>query len=318
MLASCKEIYNKKMKIYALRLKDKKELKKSSSGGAFTAFSDYFLENRGAVVSAIYNYETNQNEFVLYTEKKYRDMARGSKYIQAYPLDSYEKAEQWVKNNNRELLFLGTGCQAEAFRKFSILKNFRDKVTIMGIICHGVSSPQMWKEYIGEGKIEYVTFKDKRNGWKNPYAYIVRNGKEIDISNYDTIYYNGCALRPSCYKCPFCTVERNVDITIGDFWGIEKTMPQFYSSEGNSLILLHTEKGIELFEKIKEKIEFKESNLEECIQPNLICPTERPLQRTKFWDDYSKGGMKKIIKKYVRKPLWKKCFYKIKNKVRRI
>ena len=71
------------MKAYALRIKDKHELNKSSSGGAFTAISDVFLESRNAVVSAIYNYETNQNEFVLYATKKDRDKARGSKYMQA-------------------------------------------------------------------------------------------------------------------------------------------------------------------------------------------------------------------------------------------
>ena len=60
------------MKIYALRIKDQHELLKSSSGGAFTAFSDYFLENGNAIVSAVYNYEDNQTEFILYTTKKER------------------------------------------------------------------------------------------------------------------------------------------------------------------------------------------------------------------------------------------------------
>ena len=111
------------MKVYALRLKDKHELNKSSSGGAFTAISDVFLASEDAVVSVIYNYETNQNEFVLYTTKKDRDNARGSKYMQAYPLNSFHEAEQWIKANEKELLFVDTGCQADGFRKYAEQKD---------------------------------------------------------------------------------------------------------------------------------------------------------------------------------------------------
>ena len=53
------------MNVYALRLKDKKELDKSSSGGAFTAISDVFLSLGDAVVSAIYNYETNRKRSII-------------------------------------------------------------------------------------------------------------------------------------------------------------------------------------------------------------------------------------------------------------
>lgn len=134
------------MNVYALRLKDKKELDKSSSGGAFTAISDIFLSLGDAVVSAIYNYETNQNEFVLYTKKKDRDKARGSKYMQAYPLNSFREAEQWIKANDKKLLFVGTGCQADGFRIYAEQKGFRDNTTIVGIICHGTPSPKIWKD----------------------------------------------------------------------------------------------------------------------------------------------------------------------------
>ena len=314
MLANRKEIYFKKMKVYALRLKDKEQLNKSSSGGAFTAISDLFLESGSAVVSAIYNYETNQNEFRLYMEREDRDNARGSKYMQAYPLNSYREAENWIKQNNKELLFVGTGCQADGFRKYAELKGFRDKTTIVGIICHGVPSPKIWKDYIG-GKIEFVTFKDKRTGWKSPSAYIIRKGKEQNIYNYDALFYNHCILRPSCYECPYATTEREVDITIGDYWGIDKVMPDFYSLDGNSLVLIHTEKGQKLFEKIKDKTEWRESNTLDCLQPNLIKPTEKSPRRDEFWLDYNKNGIDFVLKKYVPQPTFAQ---KIKRKINKI
>ena len=301
------------MKVYAVRLKDKDELDKSSSGGAFTALSDVFISSGNAVVSAIYNYETNQNEFALYTSKEKRDQARGSKYMQAYPLNSFKEAEKWVKENNKELLFVGTGCQVDGFRKFSEIKGLRDKTTIVGIICHGVPSPKLWKDYIND-KVDYLTFKDKRNGWQHPTAYVKNGTIERSIADYVSIFYNKCALRPSCYECPYATIEREVDITIGDYWDIENVMPNFYSPEGVSLVLVHTDKGQELFDKIKEKVEWRESNTTDCLQPNLIRPTERSPRREEFWNDYRKKGISFVLKKYTGKSLMSR----IKRKVYKI
>lgn len=301
------------MTVYAVRLKDKNELNKSSSGGAFTALSDVFLNSGNAVVSAIYNYDTNQNEFVLYSSKGDRDKARGSKYMQAYPLNTFQEAEQWVRTSNKELLFVGTGCQSDGFRKYAEQKGFRDKTTIVGIICHGMPSPKIWKDYVG-GKIDYLTFKDKRNGWVQPTAYVIKDGKEKSISDYVSIFYNKCALRPSCYECPYATTERKVDITIGDFWGVEKVMPDFYSPEGNSLILVHTDKGKELFERIKDNVEWRESNTADCLQPNLIRPTEKSPRREEFWKDYQEKGISFVLKKYTGISF----ISKVKRKVRKI
>ena len=307
------------MKVYAVRLKDKEELYKSSSGGAFTAISNYFLTHNNAIVSAIYNYKTNQNEFKLYTTVEDRNQARGSKYMQAYPLNSFREAEAWIKNNNKELLFVGTGCQADGFRNFAEIKGIRNKTTIVGIICHGTPSPKIWKDYLRNKKIEYVTFKDKRTGWKSPSAYIIENGKEVNIADYDEIFYSKCALRPSCYKCPYATTNRKVDMTIGDYWGIDSVIPEFYSSEGNSLVLVHTEKGQELFEHIKESVEWVESNVKDCLQPNLISPTEKSPRREAFWSDYQKSGIDLVLKKYTHKiSFWHKVIGKLKSGMKRI
>lgn len=300
------------MKVYAVRLRDKNELDKSSSGGAFTAISDVFIASGKAVVSAIYNYDTNQNEFVLYTTTEERNKARGSKYMQAYPLNSFKEAEQWVKANDKELLFIGTGCNADGFRKFAEQRGFRDKATIVDIICHGISSPKIWKDYVS-GKIEYLTFKDKRNGWLNPTAYMIKGGREKSISNYVSIFYNKCALRPSCYECSYATTERKVDLTIGDYWGIDRVMPDFYSPEGNSLVLVHTKKGQELFERITDKVEWRESSTTDCLQPNLIKPTERSPRREEFWKDYQRKGISFVLKNYTGISFMSKIKCKIKE-----
>ena len=121
------------------RLKDRKALYMSSSGGIFTALSDVILDREGAIACSTYNYEMYQQEFRLLTTSEERDKARGSKYVQSVPGNIFKEAEQWLKTNiGRELLFVGTGCQAAGFRSYAESKGFRDHVIIVDLICHGV------------------------------------------------------------------------------------------------------------------------------------------------------------------------------------
>ena len=290
--------------VYAGRLKEKSALLSSSSGGAFTAISDFFLKNGNLVVAAIYNYENHTTEFQMITDEKMREKAKGSKYMQSKPGDIFRQAYYWLMENaEKTLLFIGMGCQSDGFRKFAELKGIRDRVYIVDIICHGSPSPKIWRDYAESiqkkaGKITYLTFKDKRNGWNSPTAYVKVNGKERLIKDYVRVFYNKCALRPSCYECPYATTERKTDITIGDFWHIEEKIPDFYDSYGNSLLLIHTNRGKELFEMIKNDLDYRLSNTTQCWQANLEAPTKRSEQREAFWDDYQKKGINFVMKKY--------------------
>ena len=295
--------------VYAGRLKDKSALMSSSSGGAFTALSDFFLKNGNAVVAAIYNYENHTAEFKMILDEEQRERAKGSKYMQSKPGDIYRKAYHWLMENpEKELLFVGMGCQSDGFRKFSEIKGIRDRVYIVDIICHGSPSPKLWREYAEsiqkkDGKITYLTFKDKRNGWKSPTAYVKVNGAEKPIKDYVKVFYNRCALRPSCYECPYATTERKTDMTIGDFWHIEETIPDFYDPNGNSL-----------FEKIQGDLDCRLSNTTQCWQANLEAPTKKSEQREEFWNDYQRKGIDFVMKKYGTVPMKTK----IKNKLLRI
>ena len=306
--------------VYAGRLKDKSALMSSSSGGAFTALSDAFLKSGDAVVAAVYNYENHTVEFQMILDEKQRERAKGSKYMQSKPGDIYQEAYHWLMDNpKKELLFVGMGCQSDGFRKFSEIKGIRDRVYIVDIICHGSPSPKLWREYAEsiqkkDGRITYLTFKDKRNGWKSPTAYVKVNGSERPLKDYVKVFYNRCALRPSCYECPYATTERKTDMTIGDFWHIEETIPDFYDPNGNSLFLIHTGRGEELFEKIRDNMDYRLSNTAQCWQANLEAPTKKSEQREEFWNDYNKKGIDFVMKKYGSVPMKTK----IKNKLLKI
>lgn len=140
------------------------------------------------------------------------------------------------------------------------------------------------------------------------------NGAEKSIKDYVKVFYNRCALRPSCYECPYATTERKTDMTIGDFWHIEETIPDFYDPNGNSLFLIHTNRGEKLFEKIQGDLDYRLSNTTQCWQANLEAPTQKSEQREEFWNDYQKKGIDFVMKKYGTVPMKTK----IKNKLLRI
>lgn len=290
--------------VYAARLKDQEVLKNSSSGGAFTALSDVFLDRGDAVVCAVYDYKKDQTKFQLIESAEERDSARGSKYMQSIPGNIFKEAKVWLEQHPKnKLLFVGMGCQAAGFQKYIETVGLRERVTVIDIICHGSASPMIWNEYAqslrkNKGEISYLTFKDKRNGWRHPTAFAEIDHLEVSLRPYVKIFYNKCALRPACHKCPYTTTERTTDITIGDYWHIEEKIPEFYDETGNSLILVHTEQGKRIFAQAKEKMDYCESNTTDCWQINLERPTEMSPNREKFWKDYHINGIDYIIKKY--------------------
>lgn len=277
----------------------------------------------GAVAACSYDFELKAEIFKLITNKEDRDASRGSKYMQSIPGDIFSDCAKWMRlNPGKPLLFVGVGCQAAGFQSYIKARGLEKNAYIVDLICHGSPSPKIWREYADKletawnGKMQEINFRDKRNGWKHSTPYIIINNKEILVRDYMNIFYSRCALRPSCHVCPYTTVYRNTDMTMGDFWGIDTLMPDFYSDKGNSLILVHSEKGQKLFHSVSENLEYRESNLKDCLQLNRVQPTKVSPERKKFWREYRKKGIDYIVKKYGQTRLWKKVLGKMHKAVR--
>ena len=89
------------------------------------------------------------------------------------------------------------------------------------------------------------------------------------------IYYQHICLRPSCGKCHYCNLRRPSDLTLADYWGFERTSPEFNAdNKGCSLVLVNTEKGKLLFEKIKKTTFFIPADLQNVTQGHLERPTQ--------------------------------------------
>lgn len=288
---------------YGIKAKDLEEKKKSQSGGAAALMTNYIIANGGIVYGAIIGEDLKvYHERISKEEDKHK--LKGSKYVQSTLNDTFVKVKKDLQAS-KEVLFVGTPCQIAGLREY--LKNANtDKLYLCDLICHGVPSPKIYMDYINyieniqKEKILEFDFRDKSFGWQTSKETMKFKNKQITATEYINLFLSNVALRLSCYECRFAILDRTSDITIGDFWGIDKVDPEFLDDTGVSLVIINNKKGEEIFSKIKEKVNYKKYEKEECLQTNLRQPSKKPLNREQFWEDYENEKFSYIIEKYAK------------------
>lgn len=117
--------------------------------------------------------------------------------------------------------------------------------------------------------------------------------------SFTYLFYQHIMFRHSCGKCHFTNTKRPSDITIADFWGWEKTNPDFNKDDkGVSLILVNTEKGRKLFNEASKDLNIIPAKLNDCLQPNLQHPSAIHPKRMEFEKDYQRKGFLYVMKRY--------------------
>ena len=119
-------------------------------------------------------------------------------------------------------------------------------------------------------------------------------------STYKRLFLKNAFLRPSCYECPFSSLKRKSDITIGDAWGIESTRSKLNDDKGCSIVLINSEKGKSLFDGCRNDLIVEAADLEDFLQPNIYQPSVRPQNRQQYWDCLEQQGFDKLAEKYAR------------------
>lgn len=297
------------IKAYACKNKNLENRLKSSSGGIFILLAKYIIKNGGVVFGARFN---ERLEVIHdYTDKEENiKLFMGSKYVQSNINASYKKAKEFLLEN-KLVLFTGTPCQIEGLLGY--LGKEYDNLYTQDIICHGVPSPKLWKkylEYLKEKNGEMpktINFRRKDiSGWNNYQVNYVYKNKEENIHHNNDIYMNlfleNIALRKSCYSCKFKKLARQSDITIADFWGIDKINPKINDEKGVSAVLINSKKGERLFENIRNDIEYYNADITniEKYNPCLNHSTAYNKKREEFFRDLDNLKFSELIQKYIK------------------
>lgn len=312
------------LKVFAAKNKNEEIRLKSSSGGIFTLLAESIIQEGGVVFGA--RFDESWNVIHDYTETIEGLAAfRGSKYVQSRIGRSFRQVESFLKTG-RKVMFTGTPCQVSGLKHY--LLNDYDNLLTVDFVCHGVPSPLIWREYLqtlfipkNTGRestvlsshtdkpvISDINFRDKLTGWKK-YGFVIRTRlvSDMDRNNnfipedqvllhepfYENIFMRGFLhdiyLRPSCYDCQVKSGKSGADITLGDFWGIDKLLPGFDDDKGVSLEMVQTHKGYSRFKStISEcyEVEYeKVIALNPAIEKSAKCNSK---YRSMFWKSKNK------------------------------
>lgn len=244
--------------------------KNSTSGGAFTAIAEV---TQMLGYDFWYGVSWNQKLVAHHVCADCLDQLKkmqSSKYVQSYLGDTFSGIKKQLQDGKR-IVFSGTPCQAEGLRLYLGEKRM-ENLLLVSLVCHCTASPAAFKQYISEverahgSAVTGIRFRDKREQagrLSHKYTTIsFADGSEISsISDvYTTVFGLGLLTRSSCTECPFTTILRGCDLTIGDFWGIEDYEPTITPeiSKGISLILAHSKKGRSICEKLAERMAIHE------------------------------------------------------------
>ena len=301
------------LNVYAAKNRDERVRLSSSSGGIFTLLAEKVIDENGVVFGV--RFDENWEVIHDYTETKAGlSVFRGSKYVQSRIGDCYVQAKNFL-NAGRKVLFSGTPCQIAGLKKY--LRKEYDNLLTVDLVCHGVPSPKVWKQYLKEEiarqcdrkntvlshpihekdvRVEGISFRDKRLGWKK-YSFaltlstINESGEKYSFCSrmpfYENLFLKGFLhnlyLRPSCYACPVKGGKSESDITIADFWGIEQILPECDDDKGTSLVLAFSEKG----QQALVCLEYDKSEVayEAALKKNfsMLEPVKIPVYREFFF-----------------------------------
>lgn len=292
-----------KQKYYAVKNDDAVRIN-SSSGGIFTAISDYVLTNSGVVVGATMN-----SDFTVYhivaNDIGGRNLLRGTKYVQSDLKEIFSEIRETL-TKGKKVLFVGTPCQVEGLNLF--LRNRYTNLITCDLVCHGASSPKVFKSFIeyiqkkAKAILLQFNFRDKELGWRGYRVSAKYENKKIKnalwLRSFNYLFSQNYINRPSCSRCKYVSYNRCSDITIGDYWGVEKYYPKFEDNLGVSLVMINTKKGDRLYQIISSDLEQIEIKKEEAKQNSLIKASKMNNKRDKFWLNYLDVSYESAIKKY--------------------
>lgn len=301
----------------------------STSGGLFSVLAQSMYKQKGYVGGAIYTDNFKVINFIS-NDKKDLHKLRSSKYVESYAVGLYTKIKELLISGEK-VLVCGSPCQMAALRSY--LRKDYDNLIIVDFLCRATNSPKVFQKYKESlerkygSKITAIKDKNKEHGWHSLARKITfENGDvyygEGHKDDYRRGYHMNVFERPSCYECKFKGFPRISDITLGDFWGIDKVDATLEQNLGTSLIMINSKKGEKFFEEVKNKLVIKPFHVEDIIPGNKTAilggtlPYPVHINRKDFFKDLDNLPFDECAAKYF--PYKQENVISIKSKLKNI
>lgn len=295
---------------YAAENKNLEVVFDSTSGGLFSAFADRMYRDKGFVGGAVFSQDCKSVKQFISADKRDLPALRSSKYLQS-DLNGFYRQVRELLNSGEKVLVCGCPCQMAGLRAF--LRKEYDNLVILDFICLGINSPLIWRKYMDSfeerygSPVVYAKPKSKELGWRNLTQKVRLADGQVKFetrhqSNYTQGYIGTHAyMRPSCYECKFRGFPRMADVTLADFWGIEKYSKALEKDLGTSLVMINSEKGKEWFDRIQNRLNYISMPFDAALNgnPALTKDAAKPdIDREQFFRDVNELKFTELAERY--------------------
>lgn len=299
---------------FAARSRDEEARRKSSSGGVFYELASKILSEGGYICGAVFDDHFHVKHIVSNTQKDlYRMM--GSKYAQS-DMGMCFRQIKTLLDEGKNVLFTGCPCQVAGLRTYIGRKH--PNLLLVELICHGIPSDHMLQTYIGMQERKYgarltrMEFRNKKKGWHNSSVRMeFENGRvHSEPMTFDTYmqgYFRGVTLKESCFSCQFRGFKSGSDLTIGDLWGAEISIPDMDDNNGLSAVIVNSEKGTLFLNR--SKIIRRQFEIDKILKYNqsLLTSFDEGAQRTAFYAYTERYDLERAIETFFQETLLQKA-----------
>ena len=287
----------------------------SSSGGIATELSLSFVRNGGFVIGAFFDLESGLvHHEVAISEEDVKRFAK-SKYVQSDKRYIYNKLKHLIKT--RDCLFIGVPCEVNAVKKYyELITGEKKRLFSIDLLCRGGNSPRALYDHINnlkkERKVTNVSFRGGKYDCKftlyGENNKILYQGEQFQ-DPYFRFFMEHILLQPVCYECPFTGINRLGDLTLGDFWGLDKNVSKLTKIQGKSMVFINNNYGVQLFNLINDCVTSIERPVSEAVSGNetLQSPTPHHKDYDLVWTDYLQNGFETAYENYYKEKYYKVC-----------
>jgi coenzyme F420-reducing hydrogenase beta subunit len=323
-----------KQSYYAVAASDEIRLN-SASGGVFTLAADYILKHSGIVCGAKYSDDFFSVYHTVIDKSEDLPPLKSSKYLQSDTMTSFRKIKSAL-DENRYAIFVGTPCQVAGLRNYlKLARGGGKRLFTLDLLCHATPSQKAWEMFLKETmykvKEEYgnkynnknivdisiisVNQRSKMDGWQPDSVMeidlvlkmddgTVMNHKIIGKRSSNDPWFSvflkyNATHNKACYNCKYATKKRYGDLTIGDFWGVDKIIPEIDDKKGLSAVIVNNKQGFFLLKKILRSNKNNIKLYQKCTsignQRTLDSGWQETFTRTLFFNSLNRDNFYKAF-----------------------
>lgn len=267
-------------------------IRRSASGGIFAQLAHHLLRRGNAYVYGASLQEDSTVRHIEISRLEDLPLLQNAKYQQSLTGGIYRQVQTRLEEG-ATVLFSGVPCQVAALYSYLGTKaRGLENLYTAEVICHGVPTNELHRKALEIEKARrIVAYRTKEGtGWignNNRLTYEMKDGtiqaKRKHV--YDFLfraYLQFSFTRENCLHCPYAQLSRVSDLTLGDFWGWNKSprASEYRNHDGISVILPNSKRGLQLLTEC-EDLHLVPTTWREILpaNQNLYMPTNHYLFR---------------------------------------